>query len=148
MLEQSQADYFIKLKKHRTTELTYDMRSSKLQIPLIGYGTQTKEEFILDINKNTIKIEKYTVQNRMRKSIGLIRVDFGAGAHTNPDGKIITGPHIHIYKEGYDLKWAYNLPYVGAHGSFTDNGSAFANLNQFYMFCNISDPPILQGGLL
>lgn len=148
MLEQTQADHFIKLKKRKVTDDVYDLSQSKIQIPLIG-ATHETEEFILDINKNIIRIDKYTFQNRVRKSVGLIRVDFGAsGGHTNPDGVVIVGPHIHIYKEGFELKWAYRLPYVGPYGSFVDKGSLFSNINQIYGICNIQDPPNLQGGFI
>lgn len=147
MIDQKLADYFIKLKKVKVENLIYDLALPKLQIPLMGHS-QPQEEFILDINKNTIRLEKYTIQNRVRKSIGLVRVDFGAGGHTNPDKSIIYGPHIHVYKEGYDLKWAFPLPYVGSFGSFVDQGNLLNNLEQVYAFCNIAEPPQVQGMLL
>ncbi len=147
MLDQKLADHFIKLKKIKAEDSIYDLRSNKLLIPLIGQSSP-QEEFILDIHKSSIRIEKHTFQNRVRKSIGLIRIDFGPVAHTNPDGQIVKGPHIHIYKEGYDLKWAYLLPYVGPFGSFKDSGSLFSNLEQVYKICNIVEPPQIQGVLL
>lgn len=147
MIEQKLADYFIGLKKTKADDSIYDLRNPKVQIPLIGHS-QPQEEFILDINKNTIRLEKYTVQNRVRKSIGLIRVDFGVGGHTNPDRSIILGPHIHVYREGYDLKWAYSLPFTSTTGIFVDQGNLLANLGQLYSLCNIVEPPQIQGTLL
>ena len=29
--------------------------------------------------------------------------------HTNPDDQIIGGTHLHIYKEGFDDRWAYPI---------------------------------------
>lgn len=40
-------------------------------------------------------------------NIALVRID--KNFHTNPDGTKLTDTHIHIYKEGFEDKWAYPL---------------------------------------
>ena len=78
---------------------------------------------MLDIARGNIKLKKCTFQNRARKTIVLLRLDWDGPNHQNPDGEWIVSPHIHIYREGFGDKWAYPLP----PDSFT----------------NVSDPQLL-----
>ena len=77
-----------------------------------------------------------------KKIIPLLRLDIGVG-HRNPDGQEIQGPHLHIYREGYDAKWAYPLPI----DKFKNIKDIRATLNDFMKFCNIVDPPNINLGL-
>lgn len=148
MIDQRTADQFIRLAKMKLDDTVHDLAAPKLSIPLIGQSSP-QEEFILDIHKNSICVERHVIQNRVRKSIGLVRVDISErGQHTNPDGILIRGPHIHFYREGYELKWAFELPYSGDYGHFTDHGNLLRNLEQIYTICNVGEPPNFQGGLL
>ncbi len=71
-----------------------------------------KHEFIVDINrKGYVAIaEKCTYQGRYQKDNILLRLDICASEHTNPDGSIVPASHLHVYREGYGDKWAYELP--------------------------------------
>ncbi|MCB0421351.1 MAG: hypothetical protein KDD61_10155 [Bdellovibrionales bacterium] len=148
MIDQNLADSLIRLRKRRINDAIHDLGQSKLIIQLVG-ETSPQEEFLLDIHKASIRIEQHGLNKRVRKSIGLVRVDLGSTLeHSNPDGSKIIGSHMHIFKEGYDLKWAVPLPYSGALGTFQDQGNLLSNFDQFCQICNIVEPPILQGGLL
>lgn len=46
---------------------------------------------------------------RYKNIQNLLRVDLEGPDHDNPDGTVVECPHIHIYKEGYGLSWAYPL---------------------------------------
>ena len=39
----------------------------------------------------------------------LARLDF-ASPHRNPDGTAVGVPHLHVYREGYGDKFAYEVP--------------------------------------
>jgi len=70
-----------------------------------------KDKFIFDINrKGQYNINKCTYQTRYKKSVRLLRLDLEGPPHDNPDGTTVECPHIHIYREGYDLSWAFALP--------------------------------------
>lgn len=71
----------------------------------------TKDIFLVDYNRLNIEIKKITLQNRYRQSTVLIRYDHW-WTHRNPDGtdwKLLEWPHVHIYKEWFDDKWAFPL---------------------------------------
>ncbi|WP_416150209.1 DUF6978 family protein [Salipaludibacillus sp. HK11] len=71
----------------------------------------SKDKFIFDINrKGQYNINKCTYQTRYKKSVRLLRLDLEGPPHDNPDGTTVECPHIHIYREGYDLSWAFPLP--------------------------------------
>lgn len=54
---------------------------------------------------STRKVSMHT----RRASHTLVRVDLGEVRHTNPDGQVIDGPHIHIATEEYGDRMAYPL---------------------------------------
>lgn len=80
------------------------------EIKLDVNSVTTKDKFIIDINrKGQIKINRCTYQTRYQKSIVLLRLDVNGPPHTNPDGEVIPCPHLHIYREGYETRWAFPL---------------------------------------
>lgn len=50
-----------------------------------------------------------TFQNRYNSNIVLARLDFVHTTHRNPDGFEIAGPHLHLYVEGFESRWAYPI---------------------------------------
>lgn len=60
------------------------------------------------------------------------------GTHTNPDGQRIGGTHLHVYREGYEARWAVPLD--------SDEFPNPANLEQalldFCRYCSIEQPTI------
>ncbi|MFQ5596880.1 MAG: hypothetical protein ACE5GK_02410 [Nitrospiria bacterium] len=106
LLTQAEADKLIAMQKSfiRTsrvsvpsgTDLTYDLISD-----------DKREHFLLDLWRGTLKLSKIKYQTRGRKVVILVRLDIDGAPHTNPDGERIGDSHIHIYREGFEDKWAY-----------------------------------------
>jgi hypothetical protein len=143
MITQEEADALISTMKVRISEETwnYPLSGGKISIPLIS--KDKKENFWLDVRRGRIDLLKGTYQNRVRQVIVLVRLDFGGSAHRNPDDREIKSPHLHLYREGYGDKWAIPLP----DGVFTDTTNLMNMLGDFMHYCNITEPPTIQGGL-
>lgn len=78
-------------------------------LSIAGKGEFTKTDFLMDINRNRYVLEKITFQNRVQKTVVLLRLDLDTKPHRNPDSKHISGNHLHIYREGYGDAFAYEL---------------------------------------
>lgn len=109
MLSQQEADVLlamIKILMHRGP-LKIPEPGNELKLEVVSESEN--ERFIIDINrKGKLKV-RCTYQTRYRKSIILLRIDLIGGKHMNPDGTIVECPHIHIYREGFEDRWAYPL---------------------------------------
>jgi hypothetical protein len=106
-------------------------------------GPNNRETFLLDIWRGTIKLSKLKFQNRVRVAVVLARLDVDGAPHTNPDGVKLPGTHLHLFKEGFDDKWAYLID-PKAFTLLTDPGQTFKD---FCSFCKIESPPAVQGVL-
>lgn len=86
---------------------------------------------------------KMKYQNRCRSAILLARIDYDGPPHINPDGLEVGFPHIHVYKEGFGVKFAFPLsPEI-----FPEPESRWATLHNFMEYCNISKIPFFNRGL-
>lgn len=76
----------------------------------------SKETFSLDIcRKNTIVLSRKKLQERLIPNNDLmIRLEIDGRPHINPDGKKLSRNHMHIFKEGYGMSWAYELNEIDA----------------------------------
>jgi len=101
-----------------------------------------REEFILDCSRGTIKLSKIKHQLRARKVVPLIRLDINSSPHKNPDGTEVGPSHMHIYKEGYADKYAFDVP-----SKFTNLNDMAKTLLEFMSFCNIKNTPQVNGEL-
>lgn len=141
-LSQQEADILHAMPKEYLGDERFNFQCTggrKLVISL--FSENKREEFKLNITPSKIAL-KQTYQNRARVNAILARVDLNGPPHVNPDGEEIPCPHIHIYKEGYNDKWAYMLP-----GDFSDCNDIFVILLDFMRFCNIVKPPKFDRGL-
>jgi len=140
MLSQAEADQFIQLLKH------FVRPPASITIPpgvddtyeLAGFDD--RERFLLDIWRGTLRLTKLKFQNRVRTVIVLVRLDINGAPHTNPDGQKLAGTHLHLFKEGYDDKWAYPVPTT--FSLLSDPGTTF---QEFCAYCNVESPPPVQG---
>lgn len=141
-LTQREADILLGIEKYciDNNQFVFSDVSGSLRIPLLS--KDNREEFSLDIYRGKIELIKNTYQNRARKTFILIRIDIGGSPHRNPDGQEISCPHLHLYKEGYADKWAYEIP-----DSFADVSDAWQVLQDFMEYCNIVGKPDIQKGL-
>jgi len=107
-------------------------------------GEDRHEGFLLDLWRGTIRLSKIKLQTRARKVIVLVRLDICGSPHTNPDGVWIPGTHIHLYREGFEAKWAHPLD----PAAFRNTAHLPTAFEDFCHFCSILDPPSVQEVLL
>lgn len=143
MLSQAEADALIAMAK------TFAEQSA-ISIPpgtdetrgLIGAAP--KERFLLDIWRGTLRLSKYRYQTRGRQVFVLVRLCIDGAPQTNPDGTRLTGSHLHVYREGYDDKWAQPLD----ASRFSDPTDIARTLEDFCSYCNIQGLPPFQAGFV
>jgi len=142
-LTQAEADALIALEKIKVNDdsWSYPALGGSVSIPLISLNK--RENFLLDVSRGRIDLQKGNYQNRARQVVVLVRLDFGGSPHRNPDGLEIACPHLHVYREGYGHKWAFPLQ----KEIFPNISDLSQSLDDFMEFCNITQPPIIQRGL-
>ncbi len=86
---------------------------------------------------------KVTYNNRVKVSIILVRLDIDGPSHRNPDGAEVPCPHIHHYREGFGDKWAIPAPI----DLFRNTDDIWESLRDFFRYCNIVEPPLIERGL-
>jgi len=141
-ITQTEADFLISMEKHRQDDTVWDYPglAEEIEIPLIS--SDKKEIFTLDIWRSKITL-KGRYQNRSRKTVVLLRLEFGGAPHRNPDDSEIACPHLHIYREGYADKWAFPVP----EEHFSNVNDLWQTLIDFMKYCNITRPPQIIRGL-
>ena len=142
-INQAEADELIRIPK-----FSIDVRD--LEFPGLGGILEAKlqddtgkEEFVLNYRKDSIRLEKQNNNFRVRGSIILLRLDLNGPPHTNPDGTKVSNNHIHIYREGFADKWAFDVPIE----HFKNLNSSYETLHDFMKYCNIVHPPIIRNML-
>ena len=109
MLTQAEADQLIRMTKH------FIRRPATITIPpgtddtYELAGADHREAFLPDVWRGTLRLSKLKFQNRVRTAVILVRLDVDGAPHTNPDGAYLTGTHLHLFREGYEDRWAYPL---------------------------------------
>lgn len=144
MLTQAEADQLMGLVKRFLDQ-------SALLFPLHGEAAKWevrsedgRESFLIDANrKGRIKVSKCTYMERYRVTEILLRLDIDGPDHDNPDGTTVPCPHLHVYRENYEDKWAYPLP----AGRFTSPSDLVTTFREFLEYCNVRDIPDIQRGL-
>jgi hypothetical protein len=141
MLTQTEADQFMQMVKH------FLRHPSTITIPS---GTDDcyeladpndRERFFLDVWRGSLRLSKLRFQNRVETVVVLVWLDVDGAPHTNPDGQRLSGTHLHLFKEGYDDRWAYPVD-ANQFTLLSDPGTTF---QEFCSFCKIESPPPLQG---
>ena len=99
----------------------------------------TKEIFLLDFYRGSFELSKYTVNKRYRQTVILLRYDNG-GRHTNPDGVLFEGAHVHLYREGFNDKFAFPVSEIGVDNS----GSMDTVFTKIMHFCNVKKFPTIE----
>lgn len=143
-LSQSEANTLLEMKKRRMSDTGYRIPGGgqKLSVPL--ESLDSREHFLLDMHRSKIALSKFKIQNRVRESVILARLDLGGSPHVNPDGNEVPTPHLHVFREGYGDKWAF----APTKTQFPSIGNEWATIWDFMRFCNIVEPPSLQRSLI
>lgn len=141
-ITQTEADYLMALPKTFLEGEPIEIGQEGEAIKRELISSDRKERFFLDIWRSGARLGKYTLQNRARTIIILVRVDVGDTLeHTNPDGTRVSGSHIHLYREGYDDKCAFPLEQY----PFQNPADIVQTLTEFARFCHIESlPPIMR----
>lgn len=142
MLSQVEADALIAMPKRFLSSEAIDVWPGVDQTRVLQ--GQDREEFLLDIWRGTLRLSRLKLQERARKTVVLIRVDVHGAPHTNPDGTRLEGTHVHVYREGFEDKWAHPLD----ASQFPDTASPSRVFQAFCRYCNILDPPPVQEVLM
>ena len=142
VVTQEEANKLFEMKKIKVDdkEWAIPFGGEKISVPL--QSTNLKEKFMLDVNSSRLSLIKITYQNRTRDTLILCRLDSGT-PHRNPDGEEIGSPHLHIYRENFDDKWAFPLP----KENFKDINNRWQTLIDFMNYCNIVEYPNFKRGL-
>ena len=106
-LTQAEANRLIKMLK-KTVEDHIVFPNKKGGTSFAVTGDHENDKFIINIDRKGKNAEKCTYQGRVSQSNQiLMRLDIDPnGRHTNPDGELICGNHLHVYHELYDMKFA------------------------------------------
>lgn len=137
MITDIEAERLLRLLKELVVNRPIAFPPLKAFVTLEAVAPGTNEQFQIDIVRKTLHVRKCTYQTRHKKSVPLLRVDIGGPPHTNPDGVEIPCPHIHVYKENYEDKWAYPLH---MHMN-TDPDDLVQVLIDFLEYNNVTNPP-------
>lgn len=139
MLTQAEADALL------TMEKSFSVAVAIRLVPGRGehrelLSPDRRERFYLDIYRGKTKLIRVTYQSRARKIVVLARLDLNGAPHTNPDGQLVTESHVHLYREGYEDRWAFPLP----HESLRETSDLVGALHEFADFCHIVNLPPVQ----
>jgi len=156
-LSQAEADTLLQMEKRRTDDRTwlFPGEGSSLLIPLVSVSGH--EEFALDVERGRIKLIRRKYQTRTRKVYVLARLDYEGPPHRNPDAAEAAPPqgfeqyagaelgptHLHVYREGWGDRWALPLE----QEQFADPRDPAQLWGAFMSYCNVTEPPDIQGGL-
>ena len=143
-IPQAEADALIAMEKHcaeNKKSWLFPEPGGRLSVALVS--PDKRENFILDVTRAQIKLTKATFQNRARQAIILMRLDLDGPPHTNPDDTRIPCPHLHMYREGYGVKWAFPAP-VDRYPNVED---LFSTFEAFMRHCNVKEAPQIDIGL-
>ncbi|WP_178379897.1 DUF6978 family protein [Cryptosporangium aurantiacum] len=136
MLEQWQARDLLRMPKIYSRDALVDL-SAGVDDDLAIESEDGAEFFLLDVWRSRRSSRKARFQLRYRRGIVLARLCTSI-PHTNPDGEHIGAPHLHLFREGYEAKWAEGLAPFPTHR---------AALEDFCKRINLPTPDI-QGGVV
>ena len=111
-LTQTEADSLIKMDKVFIDRSPLLINSINTQRELLS-KTNPEIKFFLNIRQTALEFGVFSSVNRFF-SQPLMRICVNEDSrHENPDGSVITGSHIHIYKENHQDRWAYPISDYG-----------------------------------
>jgi len=139
-MTQGEYDYLMNLEKSFEDPLTpINIGPNPIKWTREIVCTQEHESFVLDFYKGSLELSRYTFNKRYRQTLIMLRYD-NEGRHTNPDGISFDGRHVHLYREGYNDKFAFPVEEIGI---FTD-APVEVVFNKIMSYCKIRRYPSIQ----
>ena len=111
VLSQPRADAYLAARKIKATATDCRLSSvipKPVSVPLVAPDI-AGVAFSLDVTQKRIVLKLKCQLRSTTHSVVLARLDF-ASPHRNPDGTAVGVPHLHIYREGYGDRFAYEVP--------------------------------------
>jgi hypothetical protein len=142
-LSQSEGDLLLAMEKYSSMSEPVDLPALGGTLSIRFVSTNNREEFILNYTRHSINLSKRNHHLRCKKAIGLVRLDLDGPPHHNPDGQEVGSRHLHLYREGFGLKWAFDVPIE----VFKNLDSAYETLYDFMKYCNVVQMPQITMGL-
>ena len=135
MLEQWEGDRLLVIPKVYSRSTVVDLSvGADADYPL--ESDDGTELFVLDVRRPVRNKRKVRFQLRYQRDIVLTRLCTSV-PHTNPDGELVGAPHLHIYREDYEAKFAEQLEPFNDH------------IDALKFFCKKINLPMpdVQGGI-
>jgi len=112
MTQQQANELIAKSKEATRIEILNWKCNTRYDESIIAVG-EPDLQFILTLTRNLYEIKAHF---RLKaRDIYLARIDT-QNQHFNPDGEKITGPHLHWYREGFELlPWAESIDWYDAN---------------------------------
>lgn len=108
-----------------------------------------REEFALNVERGGRTLARLKYQTRARKVFVLARLEIAGPRHKNPPeapykgGEWISETHLHVYREGFEDRIAYELADVPFWaGQDVTNG--LTALEHFLRYCGVANRPAIQ----
>jgi len=115
-------------------------------------STDRREEFVLTIERGRRVRIRLKYQTRARRVIVLARIELNGPRHRNPPespyrpGEWIGESHLHLYREGFEDRIAYELGEAPGWGG-ANIADGIPALECFMRFCGIAQWPPIQTAL-
>lgn len=147
-LTQQEADYLLRLEKQFTNDEPFSFGPPPIRWTRDLVAKDQRERFLFDFWRGSIVLLRYKQQLRHAPSEILLRFESG-GRHTNPPGNphyvgSLDGPHVHLYREGYDDRIAFPVREIGVRQP--DN--MVSTFEDICRYCSVPTPKGLQGSLI
>ena len=99
----------------------------------------TEDEFRISLYRGKIDYGKHSINvSAVEGGSTLMRLCVGGHPHTNPDGSVIAGTHLHVYHEGFDDRIA--VPMTITSPNFIDD--TLMILTRFHV---VEHPQLIDG---
>jgi hypothetical protein len=136
-LTQSEIEYLLSVLKQidmkNGDRFDFPTSGTSKKLDLISCSNN-KDKFIIDINRKKKRVQslQITFNERYRNDIILVRLDLHGPPHRNPDNQLISGNHLHIAREGYNDRFAIEVP-----EKFVNLSDPVRTLIDFLDYCNV-----------
>ena len=136
-LTQAEADALIEITKAPVNDRLIQLPDFGGEVQVLLQSCDRQEKFVLNYRRGRINLLKRTHHLRGRQVIGLVRLDLNGAPHRNPDKKEVGSNHLHLYKEGWGLKWAVTVP----KKQFPDPDNTYRTLMDFLKYIHVVEEP-------